>query len=183
MIAYKAFHPGLICRGYHFVMGMNVTDKANCAENGFHSAENPLDCLSYYSNMDDSEYYLVEVGGDIDEDEHDTKIACTELRIIRQLTKREFFLHGLAYMVDHPKRECSSHVSSDRAEAHNGYAVVRGLDPIARGQIGDILAFAKENPVNGCIDQIALTYVDGEKIMPGKWYGVDLTERTVCVLV
>lgn len=61
-------------------------------------------------------YYLVEVGGDIDEDEHDTKIACTELRIIRQLTKREFFLHGLAYMVDHPKRECNSHVERDRAK-------------------------------------------------------------------
>ena len=38
MIAYKGFEPGLICRGYHFVMGLNTTDKANCRANGFHCA-------------------------------------------------------------------------------------------------------------------------------------------------
>lgn len=40
MIAYKGFEKGLICLGYHFQMGMNITDKANCAANGFHCAEN-----------------------------------------------------------------------------------------------------------------------------------------------
>lgn len=79
MIAYKGFRPGLICRGYQFVMGLNTTEKANCRENGFHCAENPLDCLSYYSSLEHSEYYIVNAGGDIDEDEHDSKIACTEL--------------------------------------------------------------------------------------------------------
>ena len=43
MIAYKGFYPGLICRDYQFVMGLNVTEKANCKANGFHCAENPLD--------------------------------------------------------------------------------------------------------------------------------------------
>ena len=28
MIAYKGFRPGLICRGYQFVMGLNTTEKA-----------------------------------------------------------------------------------------------------------------------------------------------------------
>ena len=45
MIAYKGFAPGLICRGYQFVPGLNKTEKANCRENGFHCAENPLDCV------------------------------------------------------------------------------------------------------------------------------------------
>lgn len=31
MIAYKGFRPGLVCRGYQFKMGLNITDKANCA--------------------------------------------------------------------------------------------------------------------------------------------------------
>ena len=65
MIAYKGFRPGLICRGYQFVMGLNTTEKANCRENGFHCAENPLDCLSYYSSLEHSEYYIVNAGGDI----------------------------------------------------------------------------------------------------------------------
>ena len=45
MIAYKGFNKGLICRGYQFQPGENITEEANCAQNGFHSAENPLDCV------------------------------------------------------------------------------------------------------------------------------------------
>ena len=178
MIAYKGFEPGLVCRGYQFQMGLNVTEKANCGRNGFHCAENPLDCLTYYSNMDSSEYWLVEAGGDVNEDGSDTKISCTELTIIKQLTKMEFFIHALAFMVDRPKREWSSHVVKDKANARRGYAVVRGRDPVACGELGDILAFAKEDSQDNVV-QIALTTVDGEKIKPGVWYGVELTERTV----
>ena len=54
MIAYKGFRPGMICIGYQFQMGLNVTEKANCRQNGFHCAEDPLDCLSYYSDVDHS---------------------------------------------------------------------------------------------------------------------------------
>lgn len=99
MIAYKAFGNGLTCRGYRFMMGLNRTEKANCSENGFHCAENPLDCLTYYSDMDNAEYYIVDAGGDIDEDGSDTKISCTELTVLQKLTKRDFFLHSLALTI------------------------------------------------------------------------------------
>ena len=178
MIAYKAFEPGLICRGYQFVMGLNITEKANCKSNGFHSAENPLDCLSYYPNMNSAEYYLVDAGGDINEDGDDSKIASTELTIIKKLTREEFLLLGLAYMVDHPLAKCASHVEKNCAKARNGYAVVRGFDPIAQGDLGDILAFAKEDPVTQKVIQIALSQVDGKKVLPCVWYGADLIERT-----
>lgn len=182
MIAYKGFGHGLICRDYQFAMGINRTEKANCRENGFHCAENPLDCLTYYSDMDSAEYYIVDAGGDIDEDGSDTKISCTELTILRKLTKRDFFLHSLAFMADHPRREWSSHVSRDRAEASGGYAVVRGTDPAACGRCGDILAFAKEDPVSGHIIQIGLAQVDGSRILEGTWYGTDLKERRVALI-
>lgn len=54
MYAYKGFEPDLSCRGYRFVMGKNVTPEANCASNGFHCAEDPLDCLSYYIHLHSS---------------------------------------------------------------------------------------------------------------------------------
>lgn len=98
MYAYKGFEPDLSCRGYRFVMGKNVTPEANCASNGFHCAENPLDCLTYYSDMDRSIYCLVQPGGDIDEDDRDSKIACTELTILRRLTRKEFFLHKRSHV-------------------------------------------------------------------------------------
>lgn len=120
MIAYKGFRPGMICIDYQFQMGLNVTDKANCRQNGFHCAENPLDCLNYYGDIDHSEYYIVNAGGDIDEDEVDSKISCTELTVLKRLTKEELFLHGLAFMADHPKRKWNKHVRKDRAEARGG---------------------------------------------------------------
>lgn len=129
MIAYKGFLPGLICRGYQFRMGLNVTEKANCAHNGFHCAEDPLDCLRYYGDINHAEYYIVDAGGDIDEDGVDSKISCTELTILKRLTKKELFLHGLAFMADHPKRKWNSNIKVDKAEAWNGYAAVRGADP------------------------------------------------------
>ena len=136
MIAYKGFLPGLICRGYQFRMGLNVTEKANCAHNGFHCAEDPLDCLRYYGDINHAEYYIVDAGGDIDEDGVDSKISCTELTILKRLTKKELFLHGLAFMADHPKRKWNSNIKVDKAEAWNGYAAVRGADPIAKRGLG-----------------------------------------------
>ena len=177
MIAYKGFDPGLICRGYQFIMGLNVTDKANCAKNGFHCAENPLDCLSYYPNMRRSEYYLVDAGGDVDDDDRDSKIACTQLTILKKLGREEFFLHALAYMVDHPGREWNCNVQKGSGHAKNGFAVVRGADPVAFGEKGDILAFAKESPDGKNIIQIAVVRVDGKKIKAGVRYDTNLTER------
>ena len=178
MIAYKGFEKGLICLGYHFQMGMNITDKANCAANGFHCAENPLDCLTYYPRMENSMYCIVDAGGDMDEDDHDSKISCTELKIIKELSREEFFLHSLAYMADHPKRRSNHKVKEDKGSADDGYAIVRGPDPIACGkEVGDILAFAKENERGTKIVQVALVKVDGVSVKPNVWYGIDLRER------
>ena len=180
MIAYKGFNKDLTCLGFQFVMGLNITKKANCHENGFHCAEDPLDCLTYYPDMNNSVYCIVDANGDRDEDDSDSKISCTELNIIKQLSREEFFLHALAYIADHPKRKWNSIIQEDKAIACNGYTVVRGPDPIACGRnIGDILAFAKESVDGDEIELITLAKVDGEKVMPGVWYSIDLQERNV----
>ena len=173
MIAYKGFAPGMVCRDYQFVMGLNVTDKANCAANGFHCAANPLDCLSYYSDMDRSEYYIVNAGGDLDEDSVDSKIACTELTILKRLDRKNFLLHALLYMVNHPKTRWNHHVQRDFGESSQGFAIVRGVNPLAKGHLGDYLAYAKESEDGNQIVQVALTIVDGETVMPNVWYDVD----------
>lgn len=179
MIAYKGFDKNLSCRGYQFKMGLNVTEKAKARAYGFHCAENPLDCLTYYGNMNSADYYIVNAGGDVNEDGNDTKISCTELTIIKKLTLEDFVLHALAYMVDHPKREWNGYVIKDKGAAnHHRFAIVRGKDPIAKGGKGDILAFAKESE-SGEIVEIAMGVVDGKKIKPNTWYGLDLIERAV----
>ena len=158
MYAYKGFEPDLSCRGYRFVMGKNVTPEANCASNGFHCAENPLDCLTYYSDMDRSIYCLVQPGGDIDEDDRDSKIACTELTILRRLTRKEFFLHALAYMVDHPGRKVSGKVQREHGVSRGGYAIVRGKTPAACGKLGDThwLRIYQKHQLSVCAECIRL---------------------------
>ena len=182
MIAYKGFQKGLSAAATSSCRGLTERKRQTGRENGFHCAENPLDCLSYYSDMDESEYYIVNAGGDMDEDGSDTKISCTELTVLKRLSREDFFLHSLAYMADHPLREWNIHVRKDRAEAYWGYAIVRGIDPAARGKTGDMLAFAKEDPVSGRIVQIALAQIDGKKVRPDTWYGTDLTERQVALI-
>ena len=177
MLAYKGFEPGMVCRGYQFQSGTNVTAQANCKKNGFHCAANPLDCLIYYPDPQGSVYYLVDAGGDLDEDGIDTKISCTELTILRELELDRLILHGLAFMADHPRLKWSNVVQKDRAKATAGFAVARGVDPIVHGKIGDILALAKENVQGNQIVQIAMTRVDGKKILPNVWYDADWKKR------
>ena len=125
MIAYKGMCPGMVCLGYQLKMGLNVTEQANCQANGFHCAANPMDCLRYYGDFQNSEYYLVRPCGDLDEDAVDSRISCTQLWVLRKLEPQEFFLHALAYMADHPQMPDGCDVKRERAQAWNGYAVVR----------------------------------------------------------
>ena len=137
MLAYKGFHQGLICRDYQFSMGLNVTEKANCRANGFHCAANPFDCLSHYPDTAHSEYYLVNAGGDMDEDNIDSKISCTELTILRRLDVEQLILHGLAYesgAAGYYFGEKSDHMSTPRIESSSRRAELaeRGKQAISR---------------------------------------------------
>lgn len=172
MIAYKAFKPGFICKDYQFKEHeKNVTDAANCKKNGFHCAENPLDCLSYYPNIHNSVYCIVEIGGDMHEDGSDSKISCTELTIRKVLSIRDYFFHILLYMAKNKTDETNFRVKTECATASSGYAIVCGLHPIAKGKVGDILAFAQKNGF-GDIDMIAVYEIDGEALKPDIYYNI-----------
>ena len=138
MVAYKAFEPGLVAtRGngrYKYKVGLNVATEANCARNGFHCAENPLDCLNYYSWDNKNEFWLVEAGGDIDEDGSDSRISCTMLTPIERLTLYDFLVAAANFMIQHPKRETHSNVLRDKGTASNGYCSVRGENPLAKAK-------------------------------------------------
>ena len=114
MIAYKGFHKDLKCRGFQFQeYGINETEKANCRQNGFHCAENPLDCLCYYPNWKNSTYYIVDASGYLDEDGEDSKISCTKMRLLKKIELRSLLLHGAAYMAKYPNRKWNSHVAKE----------------------------------------------------------------------
>lgn len=173
MKAYKAFNKDLTCRGYKFdEANVNITDEANCIQNGFHCAENPLDCLSYYPNWNDSVYFIVEASGDIDEDDRDSKISCTELTLIKQLNIEEFVRESILYMAEHPTREWSNNVYAGYAEVDEGFAIVRGKDPKAMGKIGVTIGLAREKVFTSDIEVFSIITIDGRRYMPDTWYDV-----------
>lgn len=171
-LAYKAFEPGLICRGHRFHLGVNRAEEANCVKNGFHCAEDPLDCLTYYPDIHRAVYCLVSADGDIDEDAVDSKIACTELKILRVLSLEDYFLHILIHLAKHPRGKRSYRIQEDRGTASNGYAIVRGRTPCAKGEAGAILAMLSTD-VKGEALQLAVHVVDGVTLLPDVYYDID----------
>lgn len=174
MICYKAFNPDYTCRGYRFDKdGINITEAANCVKNGFHCAENPMDCLTYYPDFKNSIYCLVEASGDVHEDGSDSKISCTVLKVLKELTHEEYMWMCLAYMIKHPRRAQHHAVQQNKGEASGrGYVVVKGVAPTAKGKLGDILAFALTNEDGDVVDANVII-IDGEAYEPDVLYNAD----------
>lgn len=173
MKAYKGFNPGLVCLGYQFSeSGINQTDKANCRENGFHCAEDPLDCLDYYPDWRGNVYYEVEAFGDLDEDGIDSKISCTRMRLVRKLSLYDLLLEAVVYMVKHPRRRCNSRVQTESSACGNGFCIARGKHPKAIGKMKDILVLMREKADSAEIAEVALLQIDGKKYHPDVWYDV-----------
>lgn len=173
MLAYKITAAGLVAtmgenRNYQLHMGLNETPKANCARNGFHCAENPLDCLNYYPRLEGNEIYMVSAGGDIDEDSYDSKISCTELTIIREISVAEFVAAALLYVRKHPNRPTHNRIKTISATAEGGFAIAKGKNPRLKAEkVGDVLGFVKKN---GDDIEVKVLIADGEKVKPGVWY-------------
>lgn len=177
LLAYKGFDWDLSCTSggnrFQYVLGRwNEEPEANCGRNGFHCAENPLDCLAYYPNLKQSVYYLVVAAGDINDDEGDSRISCTRLRLVKQLNIEEFVAHSLNYIWNHPFRENNRRVCQESGTGEKGFVIVRGKQPRARGKLGDILGIIREKRGNREGMEMGLYVVDGEKILPDTWYNV-----------
>ena len=181
MRAYKGFTKDLratLGKGRNYKPNEVVIEESSkCAREGLHCAENPLDCFVYYNVLDDNVYWLVEAGGSIDEDNSDSKIACTELKLIKELSIKEMVGHALVYMVKHPLREWKMHragcvVAPNEAKDTAGkIAIARGANPRVSGKQGAILGLIRE--VDGEITAAHLIEIDGVKYKAETWYTVD----------
>ena len=177
ILAYKGFNPDLSCTSggnrFQYVLDRwNEEPKANCGQNGFHCAENPLDCLAYYPHMEKSVYYLVAAAGDINDDQNGSRISCTRLRLVKRLNREEFVAHSLNYIWNHPLRENNRRVCIESGEGKDGFVIVRGKMPRACGKPGDVLGMVKEKRGSREGMEMGLYVVDGKEILPDIWYNV-----------
>lgn len=184
MIAYKAFRKDMVAtmgRGnMKYEEGVTYTeDKAKCANYGMHCAEDPLDTLNYYSNMDDSVYYIVEAGGTVNEDGRDTRISCTQMRLTRKLCIYDFVMEAIKYMFIHPFRECNSRVKEE-VIANKWFGIARGKNPLVQGKKGTVVAVLKEYPNTEEIEDFNIWIVGEDGIREDTWYGIDGEENVDC---
>lgn len=163
MLVYKALEPGLICRGVRLKPGMNIEPEANCVKNGWHAAEDPLDCLTYYHDEKKSELWVCDAVGDIDEDNVDSKVSTTHLRLIKRLTREEYVTHAIAYMLRYPERR------KEEEFHHGSLHIIRGEEPRAAGEHGDVIGLLRERDGRY---SIAVFTIDGKTYLPGVEYGI-----------
>lgn len=184
MTVFKATREDMSCtmgRGKFFYhLGVpERADSSRCGSRGLHACEYVLDCTGYYGLGAGNRFFLAEASGDIAEDGHDTRIACTELTLVQELTSREIAAHALLYMVRHPRRKgwetqrFMAEAARDRAEAvfPDAIAIARGLRPVARGVRGSHLGLIRE--VYGEITDARLLTVGKNGIKPDTWYTVE----------
>ncbi|MCD7724254.1 MAG: hypothetical protein LUI12_01655, partial [Clostridiales bacterium] len=82
MKAYKGFNKDMTCKGFQYEEGKEYEHdgKVKVCESGFHACEYPLDVFSYYVPCK-SVYHEVEVDGDVDKRNDDTKISAKKIKI------------------------------------------------------------------------------------------------------
>lgn len=175
MRAFKAFNKDMTCtlgkgRYQYRIGGTYLEDRAQAHQTGFHAAEYILDCLSYY-NFNSCRICEVEAAGDIDEDGSNTKIACTNLTILRELSKEEVILEAMRYLAHHPRFKDPEYVTRNEGKANKGLIIVRGKHPAAAGREGDILGLMEER--GGKLKAVAIYTVGRGEIEPGVYYDID----------
>lgn len=184
MTVFKATRGDMSCTmgkgAFFYHLGVPaLADRSACGNAGLHACEYVLDCARYYKLGDGNRFFLAEAHGDIAEDGCDTRIACTELILVQELTNREIAAHALLYMVKHPRRRgwetqrFMAEACRDRAKAiyPDAIAIARGECPAAKGVMGSHLGLIRE--VYGEITDARLLTVGRNGIRPDTWYTVE----------
>lgn len=186
MLAYKGFNSRLQAvfgKGtMQFEQGKTYEeDECKCARNGFHCAENPLCALGYYSGMD-ARFFIVEAGGDINQDGIGSRISCTKLTLLKEIDRIALAAHACLYIQKYPERDMESRYAREdtgRCKAAGDFIIVRGKSPRAAGVKGSWLFLLKEAKRSKAIAGVYPVYIDGEEYRADTWYGIRGEE--ICV--
>ena len=199
---YKGFDANMACRGHKFEVGKTyTTDKAKACESGFHFCERPQDVWRYYAPAG-SRFAVVAGSGQIDRHDEDSKVACTEIEIVREVSLREMIDLCIADTWDKAEKVGGWQATGDRGAASatgyqgaasatgcRGAASATGTRGAASATGDQSIACAlgykctasggasswlvlAERDDNGNIVGMATVRVDGETIKVGVQYGL-----------
>lgn len=72
-------------------------------------------------------YYKVSAEGTINEKGDDSKLACTEMRLLEKLDLQSFVMYAAEFIVEHPNLNNNRYVSIEKGKCNtNHFVIVRG---------------------------------------------------------
>lgn len=75
-------------------------------------------------------------------------------------------------MAIHPDRPWCSLVRKETGVGNNGFVIVRGKQPKAKGRKNDLLILVQEEPDSNEIIYVNQLCVDGTRYKENQWYGI-----------
>lgn len=171
MKVYKATNKNMICTmgagDFRYELGKTYTaEDCKCGKTGLHSCEYILDCMGYYAMGRGNRYFVAEASGDLHEvGGDDTRVASTELTLIKELDPLHICYEAMQYMIQHPGRRWEKSGPYLRAQTDAVTVEGRGWIGIARGF--EPAFCAKEGAV------IGLLHEEGEEIAMARVFYVD----------
>ena len=125
-IAYKAFDKNMQCRGFQFEVGAHYehNGKVEPCKSGFHACKNPLDVWNYYPI--NSRYAIVEIAGDVVDSGSDSKVACSNISIVQEITLTELINHSVKYMLNWCYDKLAGYNSKLAASGYNSKLAASG---------------------------------------------------------
>ena len=171
IVGVKGFDLNLKCRDYQFEVGKTHKEKsAKCCKSGFHFCENPLDVFGYYP-PGESRFCIVEGSGDIDREGDDSKVSCTELKVVREIQPFEFADLAKEYILKNVTDEKSNtgYKSSSSVSGSESVAIVTGYQGKAKGALGCWIVLTERNSEMEILD-IRAVKVDGDSIKADTYY-------------
>lgn len=179
MLAVKAFNSKLqATMGKGIVQfapgGTYEEPECNCAKNGYHCAEDPLDVLSYYGRMDDR-FFVVKAEGEIHQDGHGSRISCTKLTLVKEISRIQLAAMACMYMEKYPDRKTDSRYverESGKCQTKGDFIIVRGKHPKAAGVEGSTVFLVQEAKDSTEIIGIYPIEINGKEYREDIWYGV-----------
>ena len=155
MKAFKGFNKDLTCRGFQYEEGKEFhTEKADCCNEGFHACEYPLDCFGYY-NPAESVFHEVELSGDMDRENSDTKVCATDIKIGARISIAGLVKAAIDFTMSRVNKEAKSYEEHGASSATGDYGAssatgYRGASSVS-DPTGVAVAWGHEAKAKGCL--------------------------------
>ena len=172
LTTYKGTDKDMKCHGgFQYELGKMYTDDGaiRCGGRGFHSCKAPLDVFRYFA-PNKSRYFACLVGGTVDEDTADSKIASSELELKAEIGTPGLVKAHIEYVKAHTTTEHTDHkqaTAGDYGAATAGDCGAATARACGAATAGDRGAATSRGSVTVGVNGTGLVRGNGVKIRGG----------------